>query len=57
MRYSDFTMYQINCVSFTEGTQAKIKGVQKKSNIYQSMAEMVLKSTLAKEVKIFSKLN
>lgn len=57
MRYSDFTMYQINCVSFTEGTQAKIKGLQKKSNIYQSMAEMVLKSTLAKEVKIFSKLN
>ena len=57
MTYSDFTMYGINCVSFTSGTQAKIKGVQKRSNIYQSTAGIVLKSTLAKEVKIFSKLN
>lgn len=38
MRYSDFTMHQINCMSFTSGTQAKIKRVQKKSNIYKRKA-------------------
>lgn len=57
MRYSDFTMHQINCMSFTLGTQAKIKRVQKKSNIYKSMAKMVLKPTLAKEANIFSELS
>jgi len=44
-------------MSFTSGTQAKIKGVQKKSNIFKSMAKMNLKPTLAKEAKIFSELN
>lgn len=57
MRYSDFTMHLINYMSFTSGTQAKIKGVQKKCNIYKSMAKMALKLTLAKEAKMFSELN